>query len=341
MQDNQDFIKDIEESALRQLSQKKLENPNEIIKESPFPQEKKSEYKPNPLLKTLRTFKGDVEEAVNKKNESVVSIASKEEKRKDVVMQEAKETGRIAPEKEVFKEKRGLGFLASGLWLTVGSALIATGLITLGVLYISKSKTEEKQNVVLNKTIIQYTDKKDVSLGVGFRQDIISSISSAVSSYNQPVSSVLYLNLLKDKSSVDTETFLNALFASAPNSLNRSFASDYMLGILSFDTNEPFIILSPENYGAVYSGMLKWEPSMYYDLSPIFKGLTNSKFQVKNNYTFSDYTYKNNDVRILRNDNNEIVLIYGFVDKKTLIITANERVFNSLVQKYINSKVVR
>jgi hypothetical protein len=50
---------------------------NKQIK-NPFSQAPKSAYTPSSFLKTLRSYKGDVEEQIKNKNESVTSIAIKE-----------------------------------------------------------------------------------------------------------------------------------------------------------------------------------------------------------------------------------------------------------------------
>src|SRR4051812_44968141 len=47
---------------------------------SPFGQTEKSPYTPNPDLKSLRTYQGDMEETIGKKKESLVSIIAAEQK---------------------------------------------------------------------------------------------------------------------------------------------------------------------------------------------------------------------------------------------------------------------
>ena len=56
----------------------------QLIKAAPGAEHKDPQktYTPNPELKTLRTFQGDMEETIHKKNESVVTIATAEQNKK-------------------------------------------------------------------------------------------------------------------------------------------------------------------------------------------------------------------------------------------------------------------
>ena len=108
-----------------------------------------------------------------------------------------------------------------------------------------------------------------------------------------------------------------------------------MVGIYSYDTVEPFIILTTDDYGASYSGMLKWEGSMIKDLGKIFS------LDTEKTYTFSDEYTKNKDLRVIKDDNNNIIFAYSFIDKDTLVITKNEKIIGAIVNKIISSKTIR
>jgi predicted ATP-binding protein involved in virulence len=110
-----------------------------------------------------------------------------------------------------------------------------------------------------------------------------------------------------------------------------------MAGIYSSNPNKIFFILSTDDYGLTYSGMLKWESTMANDLSPFFQ---NIDIQSTSTPLFQDDSFNNHDVRVLRNSNGQIVLMYGFIDKNTLVIVPDETIFQSIANKYINSKLI-
>lgn len=90
-------------------------------------------------------------------------------------------------------------------------------------------------------------------------------------SFQSQPDSILFLNITEsDTKKADLNKVLPLLAPNMPPSLMRSFSGEYMVGIYSFDTNEPFIILKVDDYPNSYSGMLKWEKDMFQDLATMF-----------------------------------------------------------------------
>jgi hypothetical protein len=100
--------------------------------------------------------------------------------------------------------------------------------------------------------------------------------------------------------------------------------------------NETFVILTTQDYGQTFAGMLAWEPNMPTDLTTLFPTLA-----ANTNNTWSDDTFNNQDVRIIRDNSGNVILVYGFLDNATLVITGTEDVFQQIASKYINNKLVR
>jgi hypothetical protein len=80
--------------------------------------------------------------------------------------------------------------------------------------------------------------------------------------------------------------------------------------------------------------MIRWENLMKKDLSSLYNSDINS-------YSFKDEVFKNNDLRVVKNIENNTLVVYGFIDKSILIIAPDEESFMILKDKYINSKLVR
>ncbi len=128
---------------------------------------------------------------------------------------------------------------------------------------------------------------------------------------------------------------LGLLAPRMPASLVRAFENKYMLGVYSFDTNEPFIILTTNDFPVAYSGMLKWEKDMVADIGKIFNiSVVNSEPPL----AFTDEALKNRDLRVLKDNENKTILLYSFIDKNTLVITSNENIFNAIIGKYFVSQ---
>jgi hypothetical protein len=90
--------------------------------------------------------------------------------------------------------------------------------------------------------------------------------------------------------------------------------------------------------------MLKWENSMPEELADLLNYrnsiiqkdvLSTSSisqfFNLKG--TFEDRTVMNRDVREFRNDSGQLLLLYSFIDKDTLIITTSEATLKSVIEK--------
>jgi hypothetical protein len=92
-----------------------------------------------------------------------------------------------------------------------------------------------------------------------------------------------------------------------------------------------FILISVKDYAESYAGMLIWEKDMPKDLGEIFKVSSSLSSTTS---LFTDEAIKNKDLRVLKDQNKNTVLLYSFVDKNTLLITTNEDVFSALLGKY-------
>ena len=56
---------------------------------------------------------------------------------------------------------------------------------------------------------------------------------------------------------------------------------------------------------------------------------------------FTDEALKNRDLRILKNQDGEAVLLYSFIDKDTILVTSNEKIFNAVLGKYLLQQAAR
>ena len=273
-------------------------------------------------IKSLRTFQGDIEEAIAKNKYSASTIMLAEQKRKE---------RDNSPIEAVSIEKRNNFFVFLGL------SLLLLGILSVGVVYYLRSR--DKITVDQGpRTLVSFSLEKILPTTNLTREQFVAEILSQKQSFKLPVNSVLYINTTEFESHpVNIGDVLSLLFPNMPPSLARSFEGNYMLGIYSYDTNEPFLVLTTNDYALSYAGMLKWESDIPFDLAKIFS-ISN---EASSTNTFSDETLKNQDLRVLKDSNKKTVLLYSFINRNTLLLTKNETIFSAILGKYLISKQSR
>lgn len=296
---------------------------------NPFGSEQHKGYVPNPDLKSLRTFQGDMQEHIEVKKETVATIAIAEQKKK-IEHNEPTYT-----EPEVRSKKSGSG---GSLFVIFGILALTVGGVISGAMYFLQTETNTTLAPSIEKTLISYTDKKEVVLPTVNAQTLAASLLQEKATYQAAANSVLYLKFSQGGTPVLNTTLFDTIATHAGDALKRNIENS-MVGIYSFDTTELFFVLKPDDFGIVYSGMLDWESTLGSDMSLFFPLL--QKHLEPNPSVFTDETYKNKDVRVIRNDLGNIILLYGFIDRDTLVITANEKIFEAILNRYLQSKLSR
>jgi hypothetical protein len=263
--------------------------------------------------KSIRTYQSDMADAVRMNEGSVIKIAVAEQERK---AREQKE--------EVKTERVGTAF-------AVGSIILAV--IAVGVLGYSFIATREKEVVItgtpLNQSLIRNDGTQALSISGKNKQEISKELLTLTSSPQERENFVLNINPITDESNSkirpNAKEFISALDTGMPGALYRSLGDDYMLGSVTINgVGSPFLILRPTSFDYAYSGMLQWEKKMLDDLF-IMYGINVAG---ENEYLFSkpfqDSILKNQDARVLYDNEGQVKLLYLFVNNDDLIIVAKD-----------------
>jgi hypothetical protein len=219
-------------------------------------------------------------------------------------------------------------------FFSVGVALLSLGIVILGIVYYMKSK-DTIVAVNQEKTIISYTDKKEFNIASSTKKDFVNFINKEKQNLKPGTNSVLYIRTTDGDSVANIKNVMTIIAPRMPSELSRSLSEKYMFGIYSMDTSEPFILLTGNDFGLNYSGLLQWEKGMASDLGAIFS------LPADATVTFEDEALKNKDLRIVRGQDRKTVLLYTFLDKNTILITSNEGVFSAILGKFTTSQVSR
>jgi hypothetical protein len=274
-------------------------------------------------IKSLRTYKGDVDDILSKGEASASSILIAEQKSTHVV------PTLVWPQDNVARNK---------FFIILGGILLLLGIIAISAVYYVKS-TEQIATIKETKALISFSEEKDLPVASVARDELLNELIQEKRSFKLPVNSVLYVNTTDTSGGpAPVSNILSLLTPKMPGALSRSFGKEYMLGIYSFSTNEHFIILTVSDYAESFAGMLKWEKNIPVDLGKLFEIPVDGSGA---GATFVDEAYRNKDLRVLRNQDGKTVLLYSFVDRNTLIITTNEDILTAVIGKYIINKSVR
>ncbi len=324
----------------------------------------------NPQLKNLRTFQGDVAEALKSQNASVISLAMAERRRAQ---------SRPSITQTPANKKR----IKKNTWLALGSAVfLVIGLSILGGLYYVRLQNLPVAVVEAPKTLVSFDKQTEISFSGLTRDRFLSLIYDIKAKINVPMGEVSYISIVKrqgatPETTVKTEIsgadFLNLLKTKTPPVVSKSLSKEFMLGRYQGKLPGIFMLLGLTSYDNVFVGMLNWEKDMWNDLGGLFSqnptpvalpsptllatstASTTANFSpsttpvaVDTNkvssttaflpppavkYSFADKVISNKDVRELQDQYGEAVLVYGFVTRDLLLIASNEETFKAILDK--------
>ncbi|MEX0917376.1 MAG: hypothetical protein WDZ90_02550 [Candidatus Paceibacterota bacterium] len=279
------------------------------------------------ILTPLRTFKSDLAGAMKKQKTSVVSAAAAESNRR----------ARNAPPK-IQKESEGLDYKKYFI-ITISILLFVAGGTALFFVFTSVENKEVKE-MEETPSLIFVESKTIVDVTGDDRRELLQALTSAKEGEDDPLGSIRQIvptitNPTTNRiSTLTAEGFVSQIEARVPSSFTRSLLPVFTFGIHSFDGNEPVLVFKTDSYETAFAGMLEWEEEINDNLSPLFGPLlediplaTTTATETATRFFFKDEVVRNHDARVLRNQENEIVLLYGFPSQGTLIITTNPSTF--------------
>lgn len=286
-------------------------------------------------LKQIRTFEGDVADAIKKQNESLISIQRKEEKRRDAVQTLSPNAGQQVEHRFSFKP------LMMALF-----TIIFIGGGGYGAYYALTTYQEKTALPVVNTPKNQFLGvSKTISVDASTlgRQAVIDEVVRVRSEQRDGDS--LDQIQFERRSGETSELlafsdFLTRLNSHAPNPLVRAFDPLFMFGVLSSSPSHSVLIVKLKSFENAFPGMLEWEGRLVEDMLPLFIDPTELA-GIATNSIFKDKTIQNHDTRVLRNSYNQIVLIYGFFDNDTLIMTDDESSFRTIINRLQAEKLSR
>jgi hypothetical protein len=128
------------------------------------------------------------------------------------------------------------------------------------------------------------------------------------------------------------KNFFLTLEGNIPDTLTRSIAPLYEGGLISAGETKGYLVFTTTYYENAVVGLLAWEKQMVRDLYPVIDPLRAELVPTPAVGTWRAELWQGNDLRVFTTTEGRVALVYGWVDKKTLIITGNVQVFTELVR---------
>jgi hypothetical protein len=285
-------------------------------------------------LKQIRTFQGDVAEALNKQKESLVSIQRQEHEKR----------GPVTSIDQTFSKKtpgtRNFFLLFLGSLVLLVLAVIGVGFIYNEFVL----KTALPTITIPANRFLSINSEVDVSMETLARGSLINTLTSAVRNVER--GEIEHLVIKKSEEGnplLTTNELFKGLESRAPGSLVRSLDPLFMLGVLGRAPegggSSIFLIIRLASFENAYAGMLAWEENMAQDIGALFATAELLR-NLPPETTFIDVTDRNKDLRMLSLEDRP-VLLYSFFDNNKLIITDSLETLRTLIDRLTREKLSR
>ena len=287
------------------------------------------EEKEQTSLKQIRTFQGDVAEALQNQDESLVSIQQAEHLRRSSA------ESNVPISSENSKKIKEMFFLSLG-----GIILVALGAVGIWFAYneFVRKTTAPAATAPINR-FISPDSEIDFNTAATSRDVFIKNISAAKE--NTAPGELKHIVFKKEKveeefSLMPVSEFLSILETHAPGSLIRSFSPLFMYGTYG---ESAFLIIKLASFENAFAGMLAWEKDLATDIGPLF---ATARFlrEILPGTVFTDVTDRNKDIRLLALEE-QTILLYSFFDNNMLIITDSIETLRTLIERLTREKLSR
>jgi hypothetical protein len=302
-------------SALPEEGAKRAERASPTLK----PEVPDSELKPEQPnaedgLPRIRTYATDMSEEIRKRGSTLTSIVGAEQRRNA-------EAGIYPADSQAPENKKRM-------FLFIGGAIF---LVIFGVLAVGTALILNKpaQNSTVHPAIISTNRSEEIreSADVSLPKMLAGTRNAAALNLGEVES---FTVKTADGRALTAEEVLTAL--GAPNELARN-ATDVMVGIHSFEYNQPFILVRVSEYDRAFAAMLLWEATMSAGLDDFFKPTNAAPSGITSTaplLTFSDRVSQNIDIR---ESQAEWPVLYGFLGRDLLLITTNESTLREILTR--------
>lgn len=172
--------------------------------------------------------------------------------------------------------------------------------------------------------------KADEILGVPLvnsRTGILTAIQSAIANQEETISQIVFtVPGTQDAAGATTADFFAVLSPRINDAAVRTLDARMMVGGVQTSGTHPYIILKTSNFDVAFAGMLEWEANLSQDLAPLYGQGGGNRF--------IDRQVAGKPVRVLYDTTLNAQIVYGFVNRNTIIITTTEAAFAEIIAAF-------
>ncbi len=351
-------------ALLAQEQAAQLPKPEKAPTPTPPPVKKEEET----VVKPLQTFQGDIEKVVKGKNVSVLSIATAEaDRRAQAPLTPA------GPQHEVpsvFPLVKSASMIGGGvLLLAAAVALFA---------YLLVPPPAENNTIEPVTPFISIDETGSVTLENPLSRDaLMRELTALRDTYGLSLGFMAEIQVALGSAEGPRELSVRELMQTmaprTPEALLRTLKPEYLLGIHSYDGNQPFLLLSTDAYESAFAGLLEWEYTMRGELLPFFdrkppirtpvqptlpatpvststatstSGATSTPTTTPQTVStviqteFADRIIENHDARVIQNEYKDILFLWTFIDRQTILITTNDATVREVIRRLNEAPII-
>lgn len=231
---------------------------------------------PDIEIPTLRTYKSDIHQTVNKDKISTAKILIAEQNKQRVQQEKNEDTSIKRP---------------TNILVLILSVILITGAIAI-IGYFGYTKvikqTFTTEIKVPESFLFIFDEQKFVDVSVGYSQiiqDVKDSLNNVELKDGLYTEFVFYKNnqSTKEKERISSSEFFSLYGIKLPTNIARSISKDFVYGSYKINgKQEPFLVVGITDYEMYYSSMFVWESTLALDIKDFFPVLTNL-FDITNN----------------------------------------------------------
>ena len=295
-------------------------------------------------LPKIRTYKNDLNTVI-KKGASMAGAMAKAAGNKAKGQKISSKTSSDSDSKKTNSRKM----------LIIGATVIIIGIAAGGVIFWQQNTKNEPNKPQQNlnvPSLLRVNEQKEVSTKNKTPEELLNELDKIRRGESLPLGGMMQIYLTTSNSQgkkkvLTTPEFMQKIETSTEGTLTRSLNPEFLAGIHSFDRNQPFLLFKVSSYQTAFSGMLEWEEDIKDDLSPFFDRIVKKDFTSTSNTSaesdgnFKDAVIQNHDVRILRDNSGDVLLMYSFPNTQTLIITTNKSTFKEILTRMRKPGITR
>jgi hypothetical protein len=271
-------------------------------------------------LSHVRTYRADVQELIAKKQITRTHVAIAEEERR-----------RALGESAVWVEEKQATLIPlyiAGLLLLLGLGVLLYELA--GTYFPSINKERAVQEFT-----VQGEESRTVFLSQFTRQELVNGIRVVARKEKIAQGKIIRMGFVAKTGTttlpLPRKTFFQSIEGTIPDILSRSLSGDYEGGLVNVGETKGYYIFHTTYYENSVVGLLDWEKNLPYDLYPFVDPLRAEIVTAPEDGSWRAELWKGYDLRVFTTGNGRVGLVYGWINKKTLVIAGNIQAFMQIV----------